>query len=47
METLGADSFSASVKAGVLTTLPAITSIAKTLGAKAWSFVCLFYLHIH
>jgi len=33
-ETLGADSFSEAVKAGKLVTLPSITSIAKTLGAK-------------
>ncbi len=34
MGTEGANSFDASVKAGHLVTLPAITSLAKTLGAK-------------
>ena len=34
LETDGAHSFYASVKAKQLVTLPAITSIAKTLGAK-------------
>lgn len=33
-ETLGADSFSQSFKAGQLVTLPGITSLATTLGAK-------------
>lgn len=33
-ETLGADSFSQSFHAGKLVTLPAITSLATTLGAK-------------
>lgn len=35
VETEGADSFAASVRAGKLVTLPAITSVAKTLGAMA------------
>lgn len=34
METKGADSLNAAVKAGELVTLPEITSVAKTLGAK-------------
>ncbi len=34
METHGAESFNEAVKAGHLVTLPAITSIARTLGAK-------------
>lgn len=34
LETRGADSLSASLRAGTLTTLPAITSLASTLGAK-------------
>uniref|UniRef100_A0A8D0CE45 L-serine deaminase n=1 Tax=Salvator merianae TaxID=96440 RepID=A0A8D0CE45_SALMN len=34
VETKGADSFSAAVKAGKLVTLPEITSVAKCLGAK-------------
>ncbi|XP_072164339.1 L-serine dehydratase/L-threonine deaminase-like [Diadema setosum] len=41
METFGADSFSAAVKAGKLVTLPDITSIAKTLGAATVSQHCL------
>ena len=35
METIGADSLNASIRAGKLVTLPAITSIAKSLGAAA------------
>lgn len=43
METLGADSLAASVRAGRLVTLPAITSIARSLGVtrvsdKTWEF---------
>jgi L-serine/L-threonine ammonia-lyase len=34
METIGAESLNASLKAGELVTLPAITSIATSLGAK-------------
>lgn len=44
METVGADSLSASVRAGELVTLPGITSIATSLGArrvseKTWEWV--------
>jgi L-serine/L-threonine ammonia-lyase len=43
METHGADSLAASVRAGRLVTLPAITSIARSLGVtrvsdKTWEF---------
>lgn len=43
METVGADAFNASVEAGELITLPAITSIAKSLGSLVISPTTLDY----
>ncbi|GFR59248.1 serine dehydratase [Elysia marginata] len=43
METVGADAFNASIKAGDLVTLPAITSIAKSLGSLIISPTTLDY----
>ena len=43
METIGADSLNASMRAGELVTLPAITSVAKSLGAASPS---VSYTHL-
>jgi len=47
VETRGADSFAATAKAGHLVTLPAITSIATTLGARTVAPVLLEWLSRH
>ena len=47
METFGAESFNAAVKAGKLVTLPAITSVAKCLGLCTVSQTCLDYYSKH